>query len=172
MENDNKTEVNNKFEYKNKKLKFFGQSEKKFITKEDINVIADNKTADPHQYNLKDFISNLNRFNFSSAFDHKGAKSFLKSKGRALKEICIDECLSDEEEQNKKKGEKKKHKIASCKGFNKNITKQLKKDLISYKTNIKSMKDLHLLHNQIYDDHSKDKKKSKKSKFKKVVSSK
>ena len=171
MEND-KTEVNNKFEYKNNKLKYFGLNEKKFNTKEDINVIVDNKTANPPQNNLKDFISNLNRFNFSSAFDHKGAKSFLKSKGRALKEICIDECLSDEEEQNKKKEEKKKQKIASCKGFNKNITKQLKKDLISNKKNTKSMKNIHLLHNQIYDDHSKDKKKSKKSKFKKVVSSK
>ena len=34
------------------------------------------------------------------------------------------------------------------------------------------MKNIHLLHNHIYDDHSKEKKKSKKSKFKKVVSSK
>lgn len=167
MENDNKA---NKYksEFNINKLKCFGLSEKKVKTNDDINVIDDNKTANPPQHNLKDFISNLNRFNFSSAFDHKGAKSFLKSKGKALKEICIDENISDEEEQNKKKEEKKNHKISSSKY----ITKQLKKDMISYKTKIKSTNNLHLFQNQIYDDHSKEKKKSKKKKFKKVVSSK
>ena len=44
--------------------------------------------------------------------------------------------------------------------------------MISYKTKIKSTKNLHLLHNHTYADHSKEKKKSKKNKFKKVVSSK
>jgi uncharacterized protein YifE (UPF0438 family) len=171
MENDNKTEEIYDFEYKNDKLKCFELNEKKIKTNEDIKAINDNKTANPPQNNLKDFISNLNRFNFSSAFDHKGAKSFLKSKGKALKEICIDDNLSDKEQEQKKE-EKEKHKIASCKGFNKYITKQLKKEMISYKTKIKSTKNLHLLHNHTYADHSKEKKKSKKNKFKKVVSSK
>ena len=168
MENDHQTEEKYKSEFNINKLKCFGLSEKKVKTNDDINVIDDNKTANPPQHNLKDFISNLNRFNFSSAFDHKGAKSFLKSKGKALKEICINENISDEEEQNKKKEEKKKHKISSSKY----ITKQLKKDMISYKTKIKSTNNLQIFQNQIYDDHSKEKKKSKKKKFKKVVSSK
>ena len=149
-----------------------GLVKKKLKTNEDIKTVEDNKTANPPQYNLKDFISNLNRFNFSSAFDQKGAKSFLKSKGRALKEICIDDNLLDEEQQNRKTEEKKRHKIASCKGFDKYITKQLKKEMISYKTKIRSTKNLNLLDNHIYDNHSKEKKRSKKNKFKKVVSSK
>ena len=46
---------------------------------------------------LKEFISNLNKFSLNSAFDHKGSKSFLHSKKIALKEINIDEnIISDE----------------------------------------------------------------------------
>lgn len=172
MENDNKTEENYESEYKNNKLKHFGISEKKIKTKKDFKFIEDKKTYDPPQYNLNDFISNINKFKFSSVFDYKGAKSFLKSKGIALKEICIDDNLSDEEEQNKKKEEKKRHKITSCKGFNKYISKHLKKDILSYKTRIKSTENLHLLHKFTYDNYSKEKKRTKKNKFKKVVSSK
>lgn len=172
MENDNKTEENYEFEYKDDNLKLFGLSEKNIKNKKDIKTMDDNKTANPPQNNLKDFMSNLKKFNFSSAFDHKGAKSFLKSKGKALKEICIDDTLSNEEEENKKKEEKTKHKIASCKGFDKYITKHLKKELISYKTRIRSSENLELLHHHTYDNSSKERKKSKKNKFKKVVSSK
>lgn len=172
MENDNKIKENYDFEYNNEKLKCFGLSEKRIKTDIEIKVIDDNKTASPPKYNLKDFISNLKRFNFSSAFDHKGAKSFLKSKGKALKEISIDDSLSDGEEQIRKKEEKKKNKNASCKDFNKNITKKLKKDMLFYKTKNKSTKNVQLLHHHTYDNHSKKRKKSKKNKFKKVVSSK
>ena len=49
-----------------------------------------------HKSNLIDFISNSNKFNLNSAFDHKGAKSFLKSKEKALKKIIIDDNLYDE----------------------------------------------------------------------------
>ena len=47
MENDNKTEENYDFEYKNSKLKCFELNEKKIKTNEDIKAINDNKTANP-----------------------------------------------------------------------------------------------------------------------------
>jgi hypothetical protein len=60
--------------------------------------------------NLKDFISNINKFNFTSAFDHKGAKSFLRSKGKALKEINIEDySISEEEETSDNENTKTKH---------------------------------------------------------------
>ena len=61
-----------------------------------------------HKSNLIDFISNSNKFNLNSAFDHKGAKSFLKSKEKALKKIIIDDNLYDEK---CIKSPKKKNKI-------------------------------------------------------------
>ena len=69
---------------------------------------------------LREFISNVNKFNFNSAFGHKGAKSFLHSKTKALKEINLDEnILYDEENSEKEKKHIKdsKIKIKSCKGL-------------------------------------------------------
>lgn len=71
-------------------------------------LISKNKSeTNINKSNLIDFISNLKKFNLNSAFDHKGAKSFLKSKEKALKKIIIDENLYDEKsiESNKKKEE-------------------------------------------------------------------
>lgn len=98
----------------------------------------------------------------------------MKSKGKALQEIYINDNLSDEEEEEqiKKQEENKKYKVTSCKGLNKYITKQLKRELLSFKTRIKSSNNLELLHIHTYDNSSKEKKKSKKNKSKKVVSSK
>lgn len=52
--------------------------------------------------NLINFISDLNKFSFSSAFDHKGAKSFLKSKEKALDEIILDEDIQSYNDNDKK----------------------------------------------------------------------
>ena len=70
--------------------------------------ISKNKSeTNINKNNLISFISNLNKFNFNSAFDHKGSKLFLKSKEKALKKIIIDDNLYDEKsiESNKKKEE-------------------------------------------------------------------
>ena len=121
----------------------------------------------PNQNSLKEFISNLNKFNFSSAFDRKGAKSFLKSKGKALQEIDLNENILDENEfkveENKKEAIKKKN--ASCKVFPKKIRKELK-DMISYKQKVKSMKTINNFKNKLFD--RKEKKKKSKSKHKKI----
>ena len=69
---------------------------------------------------LIEFISNINKFNFNSAFDHKGTKSFLNSKKKALEEIKIDENIIYEEEntENEKKQSKvSKDNTKSCKGI-------------------------------------------------------
>lgn len=98
--------------------------------------------------NLINFISNTNKFKFNSCFDHKGAKSFLKSKGMALKEISIDDYLIEEKEEIKyKKGEKRSHKSASSKALDKETIKQIRKGLASYKKKIRSMKNLNLFYN-------------------------
>ena len=65
-------------------------STKKYEVYKNKNVININKS------NLINFISNSNKFNLNSAFDHKGAKSFLKSKEKALKKLIIDDNLYDE----------------------------------------------------------------------------
>ena len=74
--------------------------------------------------NLKDFISNLKKFNFKSAFDHKGSKSFLKSKGKALEKICLNENLLEENKIKKKHNKKRKN--CSCKIINKKLKKEIK----------------------------------------------
>lgn len=58
---------------------------------EDSKVIQKEKSFQTQNNNLINFISNSHKFTFSSAFDHKGAKLFLKSKEKALDEIVIDE---------------------------------------------------------------------------------
>ena len=98
--------------------------------------------------NLIDFISNTNKFKFDSCFDHKGAKSFLKSKGVALKEISIDDYLIEEKEETKyKNGEKRRHKSTSSKALDKKTTKQIRNGLAIYKKKIRSMKNLDLFYN-------------------------
>jgi hypothetical protein len=92
-------------------------------TKENSKYSKKNKSIYTSK-DLKDFISNLNKFNLNSAFDHKGAKSFLHSKKKALKEIILDESiLSGEEDSEKKKKQIKDFKInsKSCKGFTNKI---------------------------------------------------
>jgi hypothetical protein len=71
---------------------------------------------------LKEFISNLNKFSLNSAFDHKGSKSFLHSKKIALKEINLEEnIISDEGHSEKEIKHYKDSKInaKSCKGLTK-----------------------------------------------------
>ena len=58
---------------------------------EDSKVVKNKESFHTQNNNLINFISNLNKFTFSSAFDYKGAKSFLKSKEKALDKIIIDE---------------------------------------------------------------------------------
>lgn len=58
---------------------------------EDSKIIKNEKYFQTQNQNLINFISNFHKFSFSSAFDYKGAKSFLKSKEKALDEIVIDE---------------------------------------------------------------------------------
>ena len=57
---------------------------------EDSKVNKNERSFKSQNNNLINFISNLHKFSFSSAFDYKGAKSFLKSKEKALDEIVID----------------------------------------------------------------------------------
>lgn len=119
--------------------------------------------------NLIDFISNTNKFKFDSCFDHKGAESFLKSKGMALKEICFDEYLIEEQNEIKnKKREKKRNKSVSSKALDKKADKQIRNGLASYKKKIRSMKDLDLFYNPhtTLETHDICKKKSKKKKHK------
>ena len=127
------------------------------------------------QNSLKEFISNVKKFNFSSAFDRKGAKSFLKSKGKAIQEIDLNEYILDENERkvevNKKDGETQKKNV-SCKGFNKKIRKELKDNMISYKQKIKSMKTINKFKNKIFENKVKFKKSKSKHKKKKPRSSK
>ena len=83
-----------------------------YSNKDDIISSTSNKNI--CESNLKEFISNANKFNFYSAFDHKGAKYFLKSKGKALKEISIedisitDDESSEKENKNTRKAKKEK----------------------------------------------------------------
>ena len=105
-----------------------------------------NKNIQNH--NLIDFISNANKFKFDSCFDHKGAKSFLKSKGMALKKISINEYLIEKNEEIKdKKREKKRHKSASSKALDKKADIHIKNGLASHKKKIRSMKNLDLFYN-------------------------
>ena len=66
---------------------------------------------------LIEFISNLNKFKFNSAFDHKGAKYFLHSKEKALKEINLEDNIinSEENSENEKKQIHSKINTKSCK---------------------------------------------------------
>ena len=119
--------------------------------------------------NLIDFISNINKFKFDSCFDHKGAKSFLKSKGIALKEISIDDYLIEEKEEIKdKKREKKRHKSISSKALDTKSTAQMRNGLASYKKKVKSMKnlDLFFIHGTTFQPHVISKKKSKRNLYK------
>ena len=138
----------------------------------------DNKIQErSSQKNLQYFISNPNKFNFSSAFDHKGAKSFLKSKGKALKEIILDGSISEEEEEKEeeiiiKKEEKKRRKYPSSKFITKDSKNQIKKYSLE-KDKIISRNYLETINNHIcytLENHNKSKKKSKKKK--KLVSNK
>ena len=126
----------------NNDLKIYKNNTEYLKTDNSNNVIDINK---PIQHRLMEFISNTNKFNFSSAFDRKGAKSFLKSKGEALQKIDLNEYILDENERkvevNKKDGETQKKNV-SCKGFNKKIRKELKDNMISYKQKVKSMKSI------------------------------
>ena len=71
--------------------------------------ISKNKSeTNINKSNLINFISNSNKFHFNSAFDHKGAKSFLKSKEKALKKIIIDENLDGDEKNIKSKNKNEK----------------------------------------------------------------
>ena len=131
----------------------------------------DNKIQErSSQKNLQYFISNPNKFNFSSAFDHKGAKSFLKSKGKALKEIILDGSMSEEEEKEEeiiiKKEEKKRRKFPSSKFITKDSKNQIKKYSLE-KDKIISRNYLETINNHIcytLENHNKSKKKSKKKK--------
>ena len=72
-------------------------------TKEENSKVVKNKESFHTQNNnLINFISNLNKFTFSSAFDYKGAKSFLKSKEKALDKIVIDETILNHKSDKKK----------------------------------------------------------------------
>ena len=113
----------------------------------------DNKISEkPCQKNLQYFISNTKKFKFSSAFDHKGAKSFLKSKGKALKEISIDDNSSEQEEKDMKKN-------SSLKIHNKDTNKKKKKDITSDNEKIKTTN-----HDTINNSHSDNTLKIKKKK--------
>ena len=119
--------------------------------------------------NLIEFISNINKFKFDSYFDHKGAKSFLKSKGMALKEISLNEYLIEEKEETKdKKREKKRHKSISNKALDTKASAQIRNGLALYKKKIKSMKNLDLFYNHgtTLQPHIISKKKSKKKHYK------
>ena len=131
---------------------------------------------------LKEFISNANKFNFNSAFDHKGAKLFLYSKNKALEEIKIDENIiyNEENSENDKKQIKvSKTNTKSCKGFTKkshkntqispremNIVSNIKKCTQSPKKhrkdrpNITNSSHNHLL--KVFDNKSKFKKENTK----------
>mgnify|MGYP006988927341 FL=1 len=69
---------------------------------EDSKVIKNEKSFHTQNNNLINFISDLHKFKFSSEFDHKGAKLFLKSKEKALDEIVIDEGMQSHKKDKKK----------------------------------------------------------------------
>lgn len=97
-----------------------------YTNKEDTVYFRPSKSICPSN-NLKDFISNTNKFNFTSAFDHKGAKSFLRSKGKALKEINIEDYISEEEtsdNQNMKTKHEKREIEPRTKGVHKHHHRQ------------------------------------------------
>ena len=97
-----------------------------YTNKEDTVYSRPSKSICPSN-NLKDFISNTNKFNFTSAFDHKGAKSFLRSKGTALKEINIEDYISEEEtsdNQNMKTKHEKREIEPRTKGVHKHHHRQ------------------------------------------------
>ena len=87
---------------------------------EDSKVFKNENTFQTQNNNLIKFISNLQKFSFSSAFDYQGAKSFLKSKEKALGKIVIDENIlshqndinkiikNNEDEEEKPKNRKRK----------------------------------------------------------------
>ena len=90
--NTNDFQYNQKLE-QNDEIKNF-KTTQEYIKKDNLMNVIDK----PIQNSLKEFISNVKKFNFSSAFDRKGAKSFLKSKGKALQEIDLNENILDENE--------------------------------------------------------------------------
>ena len=147
--NNNKFELNNKdiekahiLNNKDKgKVGISPKNIKKFENNNNINK--------PNQDNLKDFISNLKR-NFNSAFDHKGAKSFLKSKGKALKEIELNENILDEEDEIKTENKQnvKNRKYTSLNGFNQNFTKESRVNRPSSNKQIKTIKNIKILNNK------------------------
>lgn len=101
-----------------------------YIKKENNYISQSNKNCSITS-ELKEFISNPNKFTLTSAFDHKGAKSFLKSKIKALKEITIDDNIISDEENSEKEEDKltnSKKRIFSCKG----ITKVRRRNSIIY----------------------------------------
>ena len=69
---------------------------------EDSKVVKNKESFHTQNNNLINFISNLQKFAFSSAFDYKGAKSFLKSKEKALDKIVIDETILNHKSDKKK----------------------------------------------------------------------
>ena len=62
---------------------------------EDSKVVKNEEYFQAQNNNLINFISNFQKFSFTSAFDYKGAKSFLKSKEKALDKIVIDENIQN-----------------------------------------------------------------------------
>ena len=75
-----------------------------FKTKEEDSKVVKNEKyfQTQNNNNLINFISNLQKFAFSSAFDYKGAKSFLKSKEKALDKIILDENIQSHKNDKKK----------------------------------------------------------------------
>lgn len=173
MLQNNSCKNNIKIELNKKNIEKFGTSLKN--KKKGNN---NNKIDKPTQDNLKDFISNL-RKNFSSPFDHKGAKNFLKSKGKALKEIELNENILDKEDEIKAESKQKffkniKHK--SSKGLNNNLIKDFRVNRHSSNEGIKTMKNLKIINNKkhantVTENFEISEKKSK-SKHKKLKSSK
>ena len=161
---DQDEELNN--EMKNNKSK--SESTKK---DNDTNVIYR-----PLQTELRDFISNVNKIHISSAFDRKGTKSFLKSKGKALKEIDLNEDILDEKESKEKHIKKKEiKKNFSYKVFNTNIIPEPKDNMTSYKEKIRSEKNIKKLRTnniRMNNTYTIEKNKKLKNKIKKLRSSK
>ena len=164
--NTNDFQYNQKLEQEeNDEIKNF-KTTQEYIKKDNLMNVIDK----PIQNSLKEFISNVKKFNFSSAFDRKGAKSFLKSKGKALQEIDLNENILDENELKVefKNAVEIKKKNASCK----KIRKELKDNMISYKQKIKTMKTINKFKNKIFENKVKFKKSKSKHKKKKPRSSK
>ena len=102
-------------------------------------VFKNKSETNMNKSNLMDFISNSHKFHFNSAFDHKGAKSFLKEKEKALKKIIIDDNMSDEQSI---ESNKKKHKFLNLPNMDSNENKQIYLSGYNDNKSMKSTKDI------------------------------